>query len=108
ALFAFTLVAHGFVSNGIAQHLLFALRGLGADAATALIVGGLIGPAQVLGRLADLLFGKSIRPLTLGLLSIGSMLAGFAILLLGPFSMAAMVGFALFYGIGNGLITIAR
>ncbi len=108
SLFASVLVTHGFVTNGMAVHLLPSLSALGADSQTALLVGSLIGPAQVSGRLAQLFFGQLIRPITLGIVAVSLMPASFALLLVLPMSLPTLVAFALLYGVGNGLVTIAR
>ncbi|MET0606380.1 MAG: MFS transporter [Beijerinckiaceae bacterium] len=107
-LFALLLVAQGFVSNGIAIHLLPALSDLGTDPRSAILVGSLIGPAQVSARLLDLAFGRVIAPMSLGLAAIAAMPLAFLVLLLAPLGGAALVAFALLYGFGNGLLTIAR
>ncbi len=108
ALFALMIVMHGFVTNGMALHLLPALDALGADARTTILVGTLIGPAQVAGRIFDLFFGRFVTPMRLGIGAIAMMPLSFALLLLAPFGVATLIGFALLYGIGNGLLTIAR
>lgn len=107
-LFAAVLIAHGFVTNGVSLHLLPTLAMLGMDNASALLIGSLIGPAQVGARLIELLFGKFITPMALGLFSVAMMPASFALFLLAPFGLVTMIAFALMYGAGNGLITIAR
>lgn len=107
-LFATVLVAHGFVTNGVSLHLLPTLGQLGMEPGAALLIGALVGPAQVGARVFELLFGKFITPMALGLFSVAMMPASFALFLLAPFGFVTMVAFALMYGAGNGLITIAR
>lgn len=107
-LFASVLVTQGFVTNGLAVHLLPALTALGADPQTALLVGSLIGPSQVLGRVAELFFGRLIGPTTLGIVAVSLTPLAFALLLALPLSLPTLVAFALMYGLGNGLMTIAR
>lgn len=107
-LFATVLVAHGFVTNGVSLHLLPTLDHLGMDKNAALLIGSLVGPAQVGARVIELIFGKFITPMALGLFSVAMMPASFALFLLAPFGVVTMIAFALMYGAGNGLITIAR
>lgn len=108
ALFAVVLIASGVVTNGIAVHLLPALGAMGATPAAALLVGSLIGPSQVAGRLVDLFFGRLINPMALGVGAIALAPLSFALLLLAPFSAVSLIAYAVMYGIGNGLMTIAR
>src|ERR1043166_5502714 len=58
---AFT--AYGFVPSGLSAHLLAIFGRSGIDAATAVTIGALFGPAQVAARLAELAFGRAIHPL---------------------------------------------
>lgn len=108
SLFAAVLVTHGFVTNGMVVHLLPALNALGADPPTALLVGSLIGPAQVAGRLAELFFGRLIRPMALGIIAVSLMPLSFLVLLALPLNLPTLAAYALLYGVGNGLVTIAR
>ncbi|MGL4811558.1 MAG: MFS transporter [Beijerinckiaceae bacterium] len=107
-LFAAVLITHGFVTNGVSLHLLPTLGALGMESGAALLIGSLIGPAQTAARLLELLFGKYVSPLALGLFAVAMMPASFFLFLLAPFGLATMIAFALMYGAGNGLITIAR
>lgn len=100
------MTLYAFITAAYSLHMLDVLRQLGRDAATALLVGTLMGPSQVLGRLAEFLFGRAWSPLAVARFAAGAL----------PVSMAAMLflgeagayAYALLYGIGIGLLTIAK
>ncbi|WP_342361469.1 MFS transporter [Terrarubrum flagellatum] len=109
ALLALAVVMQGFVNSGMGIHLLPALASLGAEPSLALFVGSLLGPAQVTGRLLDLAFGRRLlQPLALGVVALGAMPLAFLMLLGLPVSTASLSAYAVLYGLGNGLMTIAR
>lgn len=95
-----------FITSGIAVNILTLLHGLGLSETTSVVVAGLIGPGQVLGRIVE----WSVAP-RLGLLARargGAMLfpiGALALLSSGPWAAAA---FALLYGMSNGILTINR
>jgi hypothetical protein len=95
-----------FITSAIAVHILALLRGIGLDAAAAVVVASLIGPGQVAGRVLEWTIGRRF-----GLLFRARMAAllfpiGAAILPLGgPVTATA---FALLYGMSNGIMTINR
>jgi hypothetical protein len=95
-----------FITSAIAAHVLPLLQGVGLTLGEAVFVAALIGPGQVAGRilewsvagrfgvLARARFGAVLFPL-----------GAVALLLGGPF---AAGGFALLYGMSNGILTINR
>ena len=95
-----------FITSAIAVHILALLRGIGLDAAAAVVVASLIGPGQVAGRVLEWTIGRRF-----GLLFRARMAAllfpiGAATLPLGgPVTATA---FALLYGMSNGIMTINR
>ncbi len=108
SLLAVTTMAHGMVGNGVLLHLPPALAALGADPGHAILVGAVIGPAQVLSRFLDLSFGRRLSPMHLGLIAYGLPPAALLVLLLLPVGPASLLLFAAMYGFGAGLTTIAR
>ena len=108
ALVAAAFAAYAFVPSGLSAHLLAVFGRAGIDAATVVAIGALFGPAQVAARIGELLFASRIHPLTVARFAVGLLLAGFALLALLGFSVAAAASFALMFGMANGLITIAR
>ena len=95
-----------FITSAIAVHILPLLMGIGLTATEAVGVAALIGPGQVAGRLIEYAIGPRIDLLVKA--RIGAVLfpLGAGLLLLGgPF---AATGFALLYGMSNGIMTINR
>jgi Major Facilitator Superfamily len=95
-----------FITSAIAVHILVLLEGVQLTEAEAVGVAALIGPGQVAGRVLEYVIGPRIDLLTRA--RIGALLfpvgAGF-LLLGGPY---AATGFALMYGMSNGIMTINR
>jgi MFS family permease len=106
---AFVLLAVFFsvraaISAVISVHVLLLLQGIGLTAAMAVGVAAMIGPSQVAGRVLEWVFARHIDPLT------GSWM-GAALLPLGIVGLLAggpAFGFAVAYGMSNGILTISR
>jgi hypothetical protein len=107
-LVAAAFAAYAFVPSGLSAHLLAIFARAGIDAATVVTIGALFGPAQVLARICEFAFARSIHPLNVARLAVGLLLAAFVLLALFGFSAAAAAAFAVMFGMCNGLITIAR
>jgi MFS family permease len=110
---AFVLVAgafsaYAFVPSALSAQLLAIFERFGLAPATVVAIGMLFGPAQVLARICELAFGRNLHPLSTARLSIGLLVAAFVLLALLPFSAPLAAGFAVLYGMANGLMTIAR
>jgi MFS family permease len=110
---AFVLVAgafsaYAFVPSALSAQLLAIFERFGLAPATVVAIGMLFGPAQVLARICELSFGANLHPLWTARLSIGLLVAAFVLLALLPFSAPLAAGFAVMYGMANGLMTIAR
>jgi MFS family permease len=106
AVFAITW----FISTAMAAHLPRLLLAAGCTAAAAVGVAALVGPAQVLARVAEFGLLRRFHPLLSARLAALAHPLGTAVLLLGG---AAAVGlsapvFALLHGAGNGILTIAK
>lgn len=102
-----------FITSAIAVDVLALMGGLGLTAHEAVLAAMLIGPGQVLGRLAEwgiaAALGDRLGPI--GRARMGALLfpAG-ALLLLGAGAVPlwAAAGFALTYGMSNGILTVNR
>jgi MFS family permease len=110
---AFVLVAtafsaYAFVPSALSAQLLAVFKRFGLAPATVVAIGMLFGPAQVLARICELTFARRLHPLWTARFSVGLLVAAFALLLLLPFSAPLAAGFAVMYGMANGLMTIAR
>lgn len=106
ALLAFVFAATWFVSTSMAAHLPRMLEMAGASAGAALFAAMMVGPAQVLARIAEFSLMARLHPLTSArLAALGHPLGALALALAG--SPMALV-FAGLHGAGNGVLTIAK
>jgi len=105
-LLAFVFAAAWFVTGSMAAHLPGLLERAGATPVQAIAAAALVGPAQVAARLVEFFLLRRSHPLISARLAALLHPIGAAIFaVVGP---AAAVTFAIFYGAGNGLLTIAR
>lgn len=103
---AFTLAA--FVVSGMSAHIVGALQATGLDAATAIAAAALIGPMQVVGRVLEFTFARHAPAIYVGLASLATMLLAMVLLLFAGMLPALAFACALAYGLGNGVLSIAR
>lgn len=101
----FTL--YNFAQAALWAHVMPAFDEMAVPPADALWVLGTIGPAQVFGRLVYARFGRGWVLRRLGLLVLAAMPVAMVLLATGR-GLAALLVFALVFGIANGLITIVR
>lgn len=105
-LLAFVFAAAWFVTGAMAAHLPQLLERAGATPFAAIAAAALVGPAQVAARLVEFLLLRRGHPLVSARVAAVLHPIGAAVLvLLGP---PAATAFAVLYGAGNGLLTIAR
>ena len=105
-LLAFVFAAVWFVTGSMAAHLPGLLERAGATPVQAIAAAALVGPAQVAARLVELLLLRRTHPLVSALIAALLHPLGAAVFaVVGP---GAAAVFAVFYGAGNGLLTIAR
>ena len=105
-LLAFVFAVTWFISTAMAAHLPRLLQIQGVPLATALIFAGLVGPAQVAGRLLEYGLLRNVHPL------LSARVAG-AMHTLGAMVFLAVgvpggAVFTVFHGAGNGVLTIAK
>ena len=109
-LLATFMALTAFVTSAMAAHLPGLLLATGVSSAAALAAAALVGPAQVLARLAEFFATQQFRhhPLLTARWATALHPVGAAALwALGGAPLAASL-FALVHGAGNGLITIAK
>lgn len=107
-LLALAFSLQGFVVSAMAVHMLALLQGFGLSAAVAVGIGAMLGPSQVAGRLAEMLFGRAISPVTTAWVSAWLMPLGLVLLLIGG-ALPVVAGlFAIAFGISMGLSSIVR
>lgn len=105
-LLAFVFAAAWFVTGAMAAHLPELLERAGATPFAAIAAAALVGPAQVAARLVEFLLLRRGHPLVSARFAAALHPLGAAVLVLvGP---PAATAFAVLYGAGNGLLTIAR
>ena len=105
-ILAFYFCMTAFVTGALQAHLLRFLEMAGASAAAAIIAGTLVGPAQVAARLCEFGLMRTLHPVWSA--RIAAMLHPIGAGLLGLLGPAGIAAFAVAYGAGNGMITIAR
>ena len=82
------------------------LHGIGLTRPEAVLVASLIGPGQVAGRILEWTVGRRFDLLTRARIAALLFPLGAALLLLG--GPVAAIGFAVLYGMSNGIMTINR
>jgi hypothetical protein len=103
---AFSITA--FLAAALSAHLIGLLTARGLGARDAVLVGSLIGPMQVAGRLMEMALGPRIDARAVGFLAFGLLAVALALL---PFVGSAWIlalAYALIYGWSNGVMTIVR
>ncbi len=105
-LLAFVFAAAWFVTGAMAAQLPALLERAGSTPVEAVAAASLVGPAQVVARLAEFVVLRRIHPLVSA--RIAATLHPLGALLFAIIGAPAAALFAVFYGAGNGLLTIAR
>lgn len=105
-LLAFVFAATWFISTAMAAHLPRLLQAGGATLATAVMVGALIGPAQVAARFLEFSLLRRVHPIVSA--RVAASLHPLGALVLGLIGPPAAVVFGIFHGAGNGILTIAK
>jgi MFS family permease len=102
---AAALTLSATITSVIAVHLLSALQSRGLSLTDAVMIGALIGPSQVAGRLVELAWGRRLHPVWSAAISASLMAIGVAALYL-DFS---LVGLAVtIYAAGAGVSFVVR
>lgn len=97
----------GFTLASILAHMVPMLSTLGLGTA-AVVVGALFGPAQVLSRLINMVFGTRLSPPMLAVISAALMVGGIVVLGITGNSLPGAVAFAICLGLGSGINSIAQ
>jgi len=105
-ILAFYFAATAFVTGALQAHLLRFFEMAGASDTAAIVAGTLVGPAQVAARLFEFGLMRALHPVWSARIAVLLHPCGAALLAL--FGPAAIAPFAVAYGAGNGMITIAR
>jgi MFS family permease len=105
-LLAFVFAAGWLVAGAMGAHLPALLERAGASPVEAIAAAALVGPAQVAARIGEFALLRRVHPLVSARISTLLHPIGAAALAVLGAPGAAL--FALFFGAGNGLLTIAR
>jgi hypothetical protein len=93
------------LSSFMSTHVLALLHASGVDQTTAVVLGALVGPAQVGARLLEMAIGRKFHPLWTMLAGTLSTTIGMTLLWTGwPVPALALIA----YGMGNGMVSIVR
>jgi MFS family permease len=103
---AYAFAAVSFVGSGVAAVLPTIFVQFGATPAAALFAGMLIGPSQVGARIIEAAWLQRYHPLVSARLATLTNPIGVLVLTLGGPVLAPL--FTVFYGTGNGILTISR
>ena len=89
-------------------HFMGLLAEFGFEMVSAVILGTIIGPAQVIARIVEIVFAKKISPLHSGFYSILLLCVGLMFLIFSGYSYYFALLFVIMYGAGQGLLAIIR
>lgn len=103
-----TFVVHGVIFSAMSVHLLSMMQSKGLSAATAALVGALVGPMQVVGRVLELTAGQRFPIARVGLLAMALLVAALLVFANSGTHVWSLVAFAALYGLSNGVVTIVR
>lgn len=108
ALFAAMLAMNGVIFNSWSLLVFPLLEGLGFAATAAVLVGSMVGVFQVAGRMGEALLAQRFSIMWTAFVSAAFLPVSFLVLIHAQGSIPIGLAFAVFYGISNGLLTIAR
>jgi predicted MFS family arabinose efflux permease len=97
-----------FIGSAVAAHLIGILTATGLSARDAVLVGSLIGPMQVAGRIMEFAFSRHVRTIAIGTFAFALMAAALAIFTQVRGVWIVALAFVIPYGWANGIMTIVR
>ena len=104
-LIMMALMFAGAIGALVSVHLILLLSGRGLSIDEAALIGALIGPAQVGGRILEAANRERHHPLWTLTIAVGLMAVGMVLLASG-FALTALA--IILYGAGNGILSIAK
>jgi MFS family permease len=107
-LVAVAFALYAFIPSALSAHMLAIFTRFGIEPATVVLIGALFGPAQVTARFLEFTFARRQHPLVIARLATALLIFACGMLAFLGVSAAAAAGFAILFGITNGLMTIAR
>jgi MFS family permease len=107
-LLTLAFTGNALVFSATQVHLMSMLQAKQLSAASAALVGAMIGPMQVTGRVLEFAFGSRLSASTVGILAMAFLPIALWVLSVAGVQWPLLVAFAVIYGIGNGAMTIVR
>jgi hypothetical protein len=107
ALFTLIMSLNAYVFGVVSVQLVPLLEAAGLATAAAVWVASLKGFAQFGGRVAEIMFGRKLRAITVGRIAVGVLPPSFFLLLAGA-GLPIAVAFTLLMGASQGVISIVR
>ena len=107
-LLTIAFTGNALVFSATQVHLMSILQEKQLSAASAALVGAMIGPMQVTGRVLELAFAARLSASTIGILAMAFLPLSLGLLGFGGVQWPLLVAFAVIYGTGNGVMTIVR
>ncbi len=107
-MLAFAFAANSFIFSALSIHLIPVLQGYGHPVGSVVLMAALIGPMQVVGRLAEMTIARRAHPATIGKVCFAILPAALLALLFFGHRQWAMTVFCVLYGLANGVLTIVR
>lgn len=101
-------VANGLIFSAMSVHMLAMMQSKGMTLAAAALLGALVGPMQVTGRILELTAGSRFSIVHVGLLAMGLLPVALLVFAMAGMHPGPIVAFALLYGLSNGVVTIVR
>lgn len=105
---ALSFVGGSFVISVVGVHMITLLTGSGLATRDAVLIGMLMGPMQVVGRLIELGFMSKVPAAQVGLGAFALLFIGVLLLTVANGMGVAAIMFVTAYGFGNGILTIIR
>jgi predicted MFS family arabinose efflux permease len=102
------LASYGATFGALTFHIIPMLEEGGMSRGTIVAIIAMIGPMQVVGRLILMVAGDRIDSRWIGRIAIVCLPAAILLLILAPRAAGWLALFACIYGLGNGMMTIAR
>jgi MFS family permease len=107
-LLTIAFTGNSLVFSATQVHLMSMLQSKNLTAASAALVGAMIGPMQVTGRVLEFAFASRLSAATIGILAMAFLPLSLGLLAIAGVEWPLLVAFAVIYGIGNGVMTIVR
>jgi predicted MFS family arabinose efflux permease len=107
-LLTIAFTGNALVFSATQVHLMSMLQAKQLSAASAALVGAMIGPMQVTGRVLEFAFASRLSASTVGILAMAFLPIALWLLSIAGVQWPLLVAFAVIYGIGNGAMTIVR